>query len=283
MSTPDVLGAIARVRELPTLPSVLGKILVTAADPDASAVDLGQHIAADQSLSAIILRLVNSSYYGFFRQIKSVSEAIVMLGFIEVRNLTLTATAFKSMAGGASKYDRVQLWRHALATAMAAERCAKKFGIEVEGAFESGLLHDIGKVVFDLIYPEEFVAAVQKAHEDECSIADIEKVSFGMDHAEVGGILAEHWNLPTTVAEAIRCHHHPEKATEDPALAKITCVANYITYLADLGDLCNGCAPSFPESAAMDIGATIEQCGEIVEELEERRADITELLGALQG
>jgi len=261
----------------------LGKILVTAADPDASAIDLGQYIAADQSLSAILLRLVNSSYYGFYRQIKSVSEAIVMLGFIEVRNLTLTATAFKTIQGAPSDYDRVQLWCHALATGMAVERYSEKFNVQVEGAFESGLLHDIGKVVFDLMYPEDIVLAARRAHEEKCPIAVIEEESFGMNHAEVGGILVEYWHLPLAVAEAIRCHHNPEKATEEPALAKITCIANYITYLAELGDLSNGKAPSFPDAAAMGLEATVEQCHEIADELKARRADIDKLLGALHG
>jgi putative nucleotidyltransferase with HDIG domain len=261
----------------------LGKILVTAADPDASAIDLGQHIAADQSLSAIILRLVNSSYYGFYRQITSVSEAIVMLGFIEVRNLTLTATAFKTVEGASSKYDRVQLWRHALATAMAAEQCAKKFDVRVEGAFESGLLHDIGKVILDLVYPDEFVAAVQRAHEEEASIAEIEEATFGLNHATVGGILGEHWHLPPAVSDAIRYHHAPEDAGEEPVLAQITCLANYVSYLAELGDLSNGKLPEFPEGVALALNASREDCQEVADTLGERRGDIDDLLGALQG
>ena len=116
MEKPDVRDAVTRIRELPTLPSVLGQILTIVADPDASALDLGRHITADQSLSATILKLVNSAYYGFYRQIKSVTMAIVILGFVEVRNLVLAATTFRILADSPSRFDRTQLWRHSVWT-----------------------------------------------------------------------------------------------------------------------------------------------------------------------
>ena len=115
---------------MPTLPTVLTKILATAADPDASALDLGEHISADQSLSATLLKLVNSAYYGFHRQINTVTQAIVILGFLEVRNITLTATAFRTFKQGHPDFDRTQLWRHSLGTAMAADRIAKLLGMD---------------------------------------------------------------------------------------------------------------------------------------------------------
>jgi putative nucleotidyltransferase with HDIG domain len=282
LSAPDVRDAVARIRDLPTLPSVLSKILATAADPDASALDLGKHIAADQSLSATLLRLVNSAYYGFYRQIKSVTQAIVVLGFLEVRNLTLTATAFRTLDQSNSDYDRLQLWRHSLATAMAAERCSKWLKLDAEGSFEAGLLHDIGKVVLDLLYPDKFRDAAHKAHEEERYIADVERELWNVDHAEIGGILGEHWNLPPGVVAAIRYHHVPEQCKEEPILTYLTAIGNYVSYQVGLGEWSNGRAPEYPAFAAEKLKLSQEQCTEIGEEIKRNIPKIDELLGALR-
>ena len=283
MDTSNVRDAIVRIKDLPTLPSVLGKILATAADPDASALDLGQHIAADQSLSATLLKLVNSAYYGFYRQIKSVTQAIVMLGFLEVRNLALTATAFRTLGTGSSTdYDRMQLWRHSLATALAADRCAQILGLKAVGCFEAGLLHDIGRVALDMLYTEEFQEATNKAHSQGVHIIEAEAEVFGMNHAEVGGILGEHWNLPPGVVEAIRCHHAPEEAAIEPHLAQVAAVSNYITYGAELGEVGTGCPPEYPAAAVESLGLTVEQCNEIGDELQKSQEKIDEFIGALE-
>lgn len=278
---PSTRDAILRVKDLPTLPTVLSKILATAADPDASALDLGQHIQADQSLSATLLKLVNSAYYGFYRQIKSVTQAIVVLGFIEVRNLTLTATAFRTLKKSGSDYDRQQLWRHSLGAALAADKIAKSLGLDVEGCFEAALLHDIGKVVLDLLYPDQFMEAARRAHAEQRYIADIEREVFNLDHAEAGGILGEHWNLPGAVVEAIRFHHQPERAQSDPILAQITALANYLTYPAELGESSNSLAPVYPEFVVAKLGLRKEKCDEIAEKLRESRENIDSFVGNL--
>jgi putative nucleotidyltransferase with HDIG domain len=278
---PNAQEAIARIRDLPTLPAVLSKVLATAADPDASALDLGEHISADQSLSATLLKLVNSAYYGFQRQIKTVTQAIVILGFLEVRNLTLTATAFRTFKKGHPDFDRTQLWRHSLGTAMAADRTAKLLGMDVEGSFEAGLLHDIGKVVLDLLYPEGFRDAAHAAHERQLAIAVVEQEMFGIDHAQAGGLLGEHWNLPETVVEAIRFHHEPDNAIIDPKLTHLTAIANYLTYQAELGESSNGCPPEFPAESAKFLKFTEEQAIEVAEALAKNRQSIDVFLGQI--
>lgn len=283
MKSPNIEEALDGIRDLPTLPAVLGKILTAAADPDASAIDLGRLIAADQSLSATLLKLVNSSYYGFYRQIKTVTQAIVVLGFLEVRNLTLTATAFQTFDAYPSKYDRQQLWRHSLAVALASDRIAKLRKRDIEGCFESGLLHDIGKVVLDWLYPDLFRKAVAEADTESLPIADAEIRVFGMNHATVGGLLAEHWNLPESVVEAIRCHHATEEATLDSDQACIVATANALAYAAGLGETSSGVAPVLEPELLARLGLTREQCDAVIEELEYDAVKIDQMVGALAG
>ncbi len=281
MSESDLKEAILRVKELPTLPTVLGKILSTAADPNASALDLGEHIAADQSLSSTILKLVNSAYYGFYRQISSVTQAIVMLGFLEVRNLTLTASAFQNMGKESSGYDRSLLWRHSFGTAMAAERLAKLLPKDIEGCFEAGLLHDFGKVALDMLCPETFREAVQLAHDEGKLLEEVLQEHHGTDHAELGGILAEHWNLPLTVVDAIRNQLQPERAEEAPDLAHLTTLATYAAFKADLAEPTNGRALDLPEGSLKALGLSLEQFAGVVRELLDSHDEIDAFLGII--
>jgi putative nucleotidyltransferase with HDIG domain len=283
VKAPNIEDALLNIRELPTLPAVLGKILSTAADPDASAIDLGRLIAADQSLSATLLKLVNSSYYGFYRQIKTVTQAIVVLGFLEVRNLTLTATAFQAFDSVPSKYDRPQLWRHSLAVAIAADRIAKLLKRNTEGCFESGLLHDLGKVVLDWLYPELYRDAVANANTNACSIADAELPIFTMNHATVGGLLGEYWNLPESVVETIRFHHDPASAKLDPEQVHIIAAANALTYRAGLGEASSGCPPELSPEIMARLGLTEAHCNTVVAELAENAVKIEQMVGTLTG
>lgn len=281
MIKPELNSAIDRIRQLPTLPSVLGRILGAAADPATSALELGQLIASDQSLSVTILRLVNSAYYGFHREIDTISQAVVILGFFKVRNLTLTASAFHHFRGRACDFDRTQLWRHALASGMAAEYVARKAGGDLTGSYEAGLLHDIGKVALDTLFPELFARAVQKAQQEGRFVHETVLETIGLDPMEAGGLLAERWGLPSAISQAIRFHLEPEKATENPRLAAITALAVFCTYPAGFGEASNGRDLPFPEKASELLGISREECAFVAETLAEHRDKIDDLLGAL--
>ena len=279
MSRPNVAEAVGHIKTLPTLPAILTRIIATTADPDASALDLSRHVASDQSLTATLLKLVNSAYYGHYRQIDSITTAIVMLGFHEVRNLSLATTTFRTFPSGHANYDRIQLWRHSLAAAMAAERLANALGMPVEGCFVSGLLHGIGKVVFDVLYPECFQQAIREAHTRNAFIRDIEPLYLGMDHAAAGRLLAEQWDLPSSVVATIAHHHKNVADGKTPSLPDLVSVANAMTYHADLGEASNGQAPEALSDGL--FGLTAQQWDALIEELAESRPRIDEFLGAL--
>ncbi|HOZ46913.1 MAG TPA: HDOD domain-containing protein [Candidatus Hydrogenedentes bacterium] len=281
MPMPDVRDTMARIRELPTLPAVLAQVFATVADPDASALDLGKHITADQSLSARLLKLVNSAHYGFYRQIDNVTTAIVVLGFVEVRNLVLAASAFRTLSSGRSQRARTELWRHALASAMASERVCKVCAIKMEESYVCGLLHDIGKVVLDAVQPEAFQLAADRAREQHRLIRETEQDVFGIDHAEAGGILSEHWNLPPTVVQGIRLHHSTESGERGSRQADMAAVANYVAQLSGVGSSGNGCPCPRPIQACARIGVDEQKEEQIGRELVDKADRISEILGVL--
>jgi len=251
------------------------------ADPDTSALELGRHIAADQSLSATLLRQVNSAFYGFYRRVTTVKDAVVILGFREVQNLVLAASAFRVFPNSKSPYDRNQLWRHSLASAMAAERIAKRLSLSDDGSyFSAGLLHDIGKVALDSVYPDNFQEAVKRAVAGPRPLHEVEPEVFGMDHAEVGGALAEHWNLPPLLTEAIRRHHNPDQAMLSPELAHVTALANHLAYEANLGEATNIGPHTYPAQSAKLLKIDPSHTTAITTELQEATDRIDAMLGA---
>lgn len=277
-----VREAIKRLHELPTLPSSLAQVINTANDPEASALDLGRFIAADQSLSATLLRLVNSSYYGFYRQISSVTTAIVILGFLEVRNLVFASTTIRTFPESAGGHDLGQLWRHALATGMAAERASRIMRTPIgQGPFIAGLLHDIGRVALLLLYPADYGKVLADNIESDQALIEHEEKVFGCSHAEVGALLAEQWNLPDAIIAAVRWHHAPEKCPIDPDIAYLTAVSNYIAHAAGFGLSVQNPLP-YPEHAALQIGLTPEKIELVRTKIVEAEASISELTGMMR-
>ena len=282
MTAPDLQESLARLESLPTLPTVLTEVIATVHDPDTSALDLGRLIAADQSLSAAVLRTVNSAYYSYYRQIDTVTQAIVILGFNEVCKVALAATAFQTVPSSGSGYDRRQLWRHSLASGMAAERAARAAGWPPAGGyFIAGLLNDIGKVALDWLWPEEFSHAVVTAHGKDRPLREVEREIFGADHFVVGAALAEHWNLPGNIVESIRCHLEPESARSDPALTHLAIVADYLAFTADAGDSAESRVPPPPARSQAAVGLNDDQAVQIVEYLKSSEERIEALLGSL--
>jgi HD-like signal output (HDOD) protein len=215
----DLKDIMKKMEDLPILPNVITKVMKIFDNPYSNASHLTELISMDQTLTMKTLKLANSAYYGFPREIETVTEAIVVLGFLTVRNLILTSTLYNIFIGDASdsrEFDRKKFWRHSVATAICARLLVSRTAPgqkEEEEAFTLGILHDIGKVFFDIYYHNEFMKALREHKKnDTVPMIEIEKKIIGIDHAEVGGIMIDKWNLPEYFIEPIKYHHTPSKA-----------------------------------------------------------------------
>lgn len=206
-----------RLDHLPPLPVAAMEILDGFDDPEVDVATLARHVANDQVLAARALRIANSPFYGLAGRVTGIHDAIVILGFRAVRSLVLSAAMVNSVTRIGADLGKVRVfWRHSVAAALAARGLARYTRENPEAAFTAGLLHDMGHIVLEACFPEA-CQEVRRWSEDHDGVAlDGERTLLGLDHAHVGGMLARHWRLPETIADAIARHHTPEDGLPRP-------------------------------------------------------------------
>ena len=210
-----------RIKDLPTLPVIATRILEVTEDPESSVDDLKKIILMDQVVSARLLKAVNSAYFGFPRKIDTLSQAIVILGFNNVRSLALSVSILNAFTGEkkGSGFNHRSLWQHAVGVAFMAQALGRTLGWrKTEHFFMAGLLHDIGLVPMDQAMPGQFRETVKLSKKNNTSIYLAEKELLGFTHADVGSYIAEKWLLPETLREPIAHHHAPPGEPENPEI-----------------------------------------------------------------
>jgi len=207
------------VDALPPLPAVALRVMQVAQDPRSSASQLALVVSADPALSARVLRVANSAAYRRAREVTSVQEALVVLGFVQARNIavSMAITGAYTLEGINVLFRIEAFWRHSLAVAFrASELAGRTRSIDVPSAFTAGVLHNIGRLAMFHADPAGVDQAIAEAMAGGRSIEDVERERLGYDHAELGGILAKRWKLPEDISDAVSQHHNtiqPGQAT----------------------------------------------------------------------
>ncbi len=235
---PAGVDLAATIEALPPLPAVALRVMQVAQDPKASASDLALVVSADPGLSSRILRVVNSAAYRRMREITSVQQALVTLGFVQARNLAISGAIAGAFAPDAlNALFRIEtFWRHSLAVAFkAAELAGQGRRVDVPSAFTAGVVHNMGRLALFYRDPALVDQAVARAMGEGRTLEAVE-AELGFDHAKAGELLARKWKLPEPICEAIGRHHEP--IASDQTLAG--CVA-----LADGFVVSNGLLPGY--------------------------------------
>jgi len=197
--------------DLPSLPAVVMELLNSIDQDDVDISVLAKKVSHDQALTAKTLRLANSSLYGLQVKVTTIQQAITYLGFQTTRNLITAAAVTGCFAEGACKgFDHKAFWRHSIATAACAKILARHMRFNQDYAFTAGLLHDIGRLALATHFPEQFNAALALQLREKLAPLQAERQVMGTDHAQVGALVAVHWNFPPDIAQAIAQHHGPE-------------------------------------------------------------------------
>ncbi|RKZ19530.1 hypothetical protein DRQ50_01865 [bacterium] len=231
MDVTDKKTILARVRTVPSLPSVVIKIRKFLKDPDLNFTELARVIEHDPGLTANILQLANSAYFGWSRRIPSVKEAITRLGTNRIFQMVLCMSVAPLVRKPIKGYDMTagQLWEHSFAAAICAEKLAQVLRMrDVEEAFTAALLHDMGKVVLGTFVEVDDEPIKQMVMDEGLSFNQAERKVLGVDHGEVAGELLRFWNLPEEVAAAAHWHHEPSRAEQPSELIDLVHAADVL-------------------------------------------------------
>lgn len=210
----DILNSF---KEFPAMPNVIMRALNVMKNPDSSTKELARIISYDQSLSTKVLTLVNSAYYGFPQQITSITRAISLLGMSKAKNIIVTVAMRPMLTNQGDK----ELWKHSIMTAVGCEYLAKHLKImDSDEAFVIGFLHDLGKVV---LKNKDFrlYEKVEETINYGANILEVEQTYFGINHCQVGSILATRWQLPLLVNNAVKYHHAPNLSSMPTACSLV--------------------------------------------------------------
>lgn len=278
MNMRDIGDVVRGLRDLPALPSIVLDLIASFEREDIDVTALAEKMSRDQALAAKTLRLANSSFYGLPAKVRTVKQAIVVLGFDSARALAVASSVIEHF--GASRCPQVDVasfWRHSIATALCAKILARHVRLDQDHAFIAGLLHDIGRLVLASSFPHEYAQVLSCCASDEASLYAAELKVLGVDHQRAGQMLAEAWKFPPAIQRAIGQHHAPASADlgDVPGLVHM---ANAIVQALDLDGSAHAAVPRLLDAAWDKLRITPEQLDATCREVEGQFGEACRLL-----
>ncbi|MFO7653357.1 MAG: HDOD domain-containing protein [Candidatus Krumholzibacteriia bacterium] len=259
---------LSQVRTVPSLPAVVLKLREYLNDPEVSFDDVARVIEYDPGLTANVLQLANSAFFGWSREISSVRDAVTRLGTQRVFQMVLCMSVAPLVRKPVRGYDLDPdaLWEHSIAVAICAERLAQNLNLSVGAdAFTAGLLHDLGKVVLGTFVEIDDEPIREIVELDRLAFDESERMVLGIDHAEVAGVLLQEWNVPPGVVQAARWHHEPGRCGSDhQLLADLVHVSDVLCLNVGWGLGSDGRQYRLDERAAARLDVNIAAAEDVV-------------------
>lgn len=219
LEAPKLRRLIAGMRSLPSLPDIYVQIMEELKSPGGSMLRVGRIIASDLGMSAKVLQLVNSAYFGLSHTVTDPAQAAVFLGMDTIRAMVLSTHVFSEISPEQlAKFKLEFIWEHSFRVAGTAREIAKWEGApagQVDMAFMGGMFHDIGKIVFAMNIPDDYFRAMRLAEQSGLAMFKVERDLIGVTHAEVGAYLLGLWGFPDPIVEAVCLHHTPNQSGGD--------------------------------------------------------------------
>lgn len=267
---------VDKVDDIQSLPIIITKIIALADDPESNIHHMENLILKDQALTTKILRLANTTHYGYARRISTISEATILLGFQAIKGIALASTVKPYLTEKLEGYllEKNFLWTQSQTCAITSRFIAKKIRYpNPEEAYIAGLLRDIGKTILNEHMKKEYGEILEIVEKEEVSFLDGEREVLGFDHAEIGEKVARKWNLPPNLVEAIGYHHTPDLATLNPILVSIVHIADAITMIMGVGLGLDGLQYVISETALKALGLTESDIDNIISDVADLISD----------
>jgi putative nucleotidyltransferase with HDIG domain len=267
---------IKHIDSIPAFNATLAKVIQLSRDPDSQTKDLIKTISIDPNLTAEILKLINSAYFGLTGKVFSLNRAVVMLGMNTVKNVAISSSLITTlkMRDDFMWFTSDEFWEHSLGCAVGAKIIAEHLNIRVqerEEFFIAGLLHDIGKLVLVQHFPDEYSRLIDPDNSGGKTRSELEMGEFGLSHAELGSIMIKNWKLPETLSDTIGCHHKLSLSGDGYDRIKVAVhVADYECNKREIGIKNNGVQEKLDPEAYGKIGLDEGEVNKLFEDLEKQ-------------
>lgn len=260
---------------LPVIPKVVQALIVSFGETDVDIDQVSRTLASDQVLTAKVLRLANSARYGGQRKIGSVQEAVVVLGFNALRTLVL-ASGLTGAFKAPENFDLRQFWRNSFAVAALCKWLARPARLDPELAFTCGMMHNLGALLIHLLAPDQ-AARLEASGERDEDLSELQQQALGYDFTEAGAALAERWQFPQAIADAIRYQLCPLQQPAPAPYASLLYLANFIL-IYNSSHHQQAMLAEFPVPQARALGLDAQALIERLPETQGLDSDIEELL-----
>lgn len=275
--------ALARdIHRLPSLPPIVLELmnLVRTESPLGT---LGETLSLDQALSAKVLQLANSPFYGVSGRVASIRDGISILGTSQLTCMVMAAALtlqFEERYGQSLHLD--SFWKHSVGCAVAAKHVAMACGLDSAAAFSAGLLHDVGRLVIESHYPQEVAQALAWSETNDLPQCDAEQSLLGICHVEIGGWVSRHWCFAPEIVQAIEHHHWPTDAPVEP-LTDVVHIADAITHALDLCGDPMEVVPWINEAAWTRLQLTEDKVHALLGQIEQEFRELAQHLRPARG
>ena len=218
---------VENIDDLPTIPKVATQVLQLLDQPNVQIEAVADLMLSDQVMTARVMKMLNSPVYRPSHEITSLKRALVYLGLRHIREVALTTSFISAFEADSGAFDVNSFWEHSFGVGMVSKTIAVKVGYpDLEKAYISGIIHDLGVVFLSNFMREGFMAVLESIKDRPINLTDAEIKQFGTSHCEIGLSMARKWNFPDVYCEVIAYHHAPGDATIDPVLCAIVNLAN---------------------------------------------------------
>lgn len=277
----DIAKIIGQIDRLKPIPQVAHRIMSIAEDPRSSMGDLAKVVQYDQAITANILKVANSPYLGLRRKVDSIQQAITYLGMDQILDLVLIHVSGDNLKGGQKGYDLAngELWRYSVSSAVLARNVAEMKKIRTSHlVFTAALLKDIGKVILSN-YVGEYLDEISKlVSSHNISFREAEKAVIGIDHAELGRIVARKWHFSERMEEMIGNHHLDDQWDEDDVEMSIIYLADTLCMMMGIGVGSDGLAYRFHRKVIKRLDLTEKDLQVIMAAFVERMQEVDDLV-----
>jgi putative nucleotidyltransferase with HDIG domain len=271
---------LAKVKSFPTMPGAGAKMLALLEEPDTDVCEIEDVLRYDPGLTANVLKLANSAYFGIPSKIGSLKQAVILLGLKRLMQLVVASCVSAIMDRSVPGYDLPagDMWRHSIAVSLAAEALVKgKKKIDTEDVFTPALLHDVGKLVLGTFVKEE-LEAIESIAAKGVPFVVAENMILGTDHAEIGARILAYWNLPADIINAVRWHHDPDSSDVSSAQVDVVYLANLLCQISGTSGQAAGHAIELSPTVIERLGIQLDQFDRISEKVAHWVEELTDAL-----